>query len=107
MPFQCSYANVPFRLPTPEVEAFVEKHRLLENLTDIYQSTQVGRSMQALGRTPLPCPKPCLGQLFWPCGMARYAVFHGIATGQDVAAMQGSPCQTAASSRANSPIKNS
>ena len=94
MAFQCTFAGIPFRLPTPEVEAFVEKFGLLENLNDIYGSVPPGRSLLALGRQALPCPKPKLGQLFWPCGMSRCGVFHGIATGQDVAKMQAAALPT-------------
>jgi hypothetical protein len=80
--YDCSFAGVPFRMPTKAVIDMVERHSLLDDHIETMAPT--GRALQALARRKWPTRRPRLGEFFMPIGMARCATFYGLMTGVDL-----------------------
>jgi hypothetical protein len=93
MDFQCSFAGVPFRLPTPDVLSHIQQYGFLDQPRDVLPLGQVwpGANLHKLGSgTPFDYPAPKLGEYFYPQGASRYSIFRGLMTAADLAAVYDS-----------------
>jgi hypothetical protein len=88
--FDLSFGAVPFCIPTPEIQAWIDRYIPLEDLREVQVIPHSpGPRLSGLGVPYRPSnPKVKLGRLFYPTGSARWAVFHGLATTSQVKQMQ-------------------
>jgi hypothetical protein len=84
--FECSYAGIGLCVPTPEVQAWVDRYISLVDLRDVQPPARwPGKNLRgAAWDDPADYPSPRVGQLFWPAGASRYAVGRFLATGEQV-----------------------
>ena len=90
MAFACTYAGIPFQLPTAEVRQVLERCHWFADLRDVSTDPQVwpGARLLKVGPTiPRECPPPRIHEYFYPIGASRWSIYRGLATAENVADM--------------------
>ena len=86
--YDCSFEGIPFRLPTRGVLDWIDAHIPLDEMSDVAPTAHVDRTLLSLSMPWLPTPRTVrVGELWWPTGLSRCAIFRGLATREDAEAM--------------------
>ncbi len=87
MSYELSFAGVPLRLSTPELVERLERFAWLDHSREGFAAPAPKLTQLGLP-TPLTQPKPKLGDFYYPIGASCWSIFHGIATAEDLAAIE-------------------